>query len=243
MSKGKLARIAGFTVAAGATASLVGLAATGTGAYFSAAKTGSMAVSTGDVKVDTSGLNNLDFKGLLPENYKTQTVSYTATGTGPEDIYLAFDDPTNDAALNAFPANGANPLGRYGHLEVTGSQGTFQSYNLATDPAAPGVGQTVAGDCSINSAGLGGSSQEATSTNNQDNGSYVPYCPAPQYILLSKGLKSSDGQQSASITFGFTKLLKSAAAQDSPVSQIPFRIVAEQAGVSPTDVNTNNGNG
>jgi hypothetical protein len=247
MRKSKLARVAGFTAAAGATATLVGFAATSTGAYFSDAKNGNTNVSTGTVKVATGDINHLDFTDLLPGNFKTQQISYTATGTGPEDIYLAFDDPTGDGALNDKPAPGANPLGRYGHLEVDGSQGNFQSYNLTTDPAAPGVGQVVHGspdqDCNVNpDTGLGGSDQQATTTNNSDPGSYVNYCPAPQYILLSKNLQAGDGAQSASITFGFTKVLKGNAAQNSPVSHIPFRIVAEQAGVLPTDPNTTNGN-
>lgn len=254
MSKGKLARIAGFTVAAGATASLVGLAATGTGAYFSAAKTGSMAVSTGDVKVDTSGLNNLDFTHLLPANYKTQTVSYTATGTGPEDIYLAFDQ-ADDSVLNGINGQtygaGLDPLGRYGHLEVSGPSGTFTSNNLSTDSSQTVPG-TVSGDrtadCYENpSTGLGGSTDEATRASDPASPgsgavSYVNSCPAPQYILLSRNLKSTDGQQSASITFGFTKIMDNNSQQDSTVGQIPFRIVAEQAGVSPYDVNTTNGN-
>jgi hypothetical protein len=247
MRTSKIARVAGFTVAAGATATLVGFAATGTGAYFSAAANGNMKVNTGDVKVATSDISSLDFTNLLPGNFKTQQVSYRATGTGPEDIYLAFDDPSGDAALNAKAAPGANPLGRYGHLEVDGSQGNFQSYNLTTDPAAGGPGQVVHGspdqDCNINpDTGLGGSDQQAANTNNSDPASYVPYCPAPQYILLSKGLQSGDGYQTANLTFGFTKLLKSMAAQDSETSQIPFRIVAEQAGVLPSDPNTTNGN-
>jgi hypothetical protein len=243
MGKAKFARVAGFTFAAGATATLVGFAATGTGAYFSDAANGNTSVSTGTVKVATGDISNLDFTNLLPNNFKTQQVSYRATGTGPEDIYLAFDDPTNDAALNAKPVAGANPLGRYGHLEVDGSQGTFQSYNLATDPSAAAPGQTVAGNCNVNSnTGLGGSDQQATTTNNSDPGSYVPYCPAPQYILLSKGLQASDGLQSANVTFGYTKVLKNNAQQGSDVSHIPFRIVAEQAGVLPTDPNTTNGN-
>lgn len=257
MNKSKALRIGGFTLAVGLTASLVGFAAHGTGAYFSAAKDGNMNVSTGNVKVETT-TTSLDFTNLLPNDFKTQKINFEADGTGPEDIYLAFDNvsnPTNgDGALNAYanqPDGGPNPLGRYGHLEVTGPQGTFDSYNLSTDPAAPHPGYTVHNsgpkgtnqDCYTSATtGLGGSSQQAADTNNADPNSYVPFCPAPQYILLAKGVTSANGYLTGSITFGFTKILKGNAAQNSPTTAIPFRIVAEQAGVSPYDVNTTNGN-
>jgi hypothetical protein len=232
MRKSQLVRIAGFTVALGTTASLAGFAATGTGAYFSDSKAGNINVTTGAVTVATNDISGLDFTGLLPEQFKTQPVSYRATGTGPEDIYLAFNS-TADAAINGDAAPGANPLGRYGHLEVDGPAGSFDSFNLAANPDNKGDAS-----CGVNGNGLGGSNQEATSHNNADPNSYVPYCPAPQYILLSSGLKSTDGLQSANITFGYTKLLESG--QSSGLSQIPFNIVAEQAGVSPSDPNTAN---
>jgi hypothetical protein len=251
MSKSRIARAAGFTVAAGATATLVGFAATGTGAYFSAAANGNTSVSTGSVSLATGDISNLDFTNLLPGNFKTNQISYRATGTGPEDIYLAFDDPNGDAPLNALnsPPNGPNapsPLGRYGHLEVDGSQGNFQSYNLATNPSASAPGGTVAGDCNINAdTGLGGSSDQAERSPAANPGtgslSQVNYCPAPQYILLSKNLQAGDGLQSANITFGFTKVLDNNLQQLSDTSHIPFRIVAEQAGVLPSNPDTTNG--
>jgi hypothetical protein len=249
MSKTKIARVAGFTVAAGATATLVGFAATGTGAYFSAAADGNSSVSTGSVSLATGDISNLDFTNLLPGDFKSNQISYRATGTGPEDIYLAFDS-SQDAPLNALnsPPNGPNqasPLGRYGHLEVDGSQGNFQSYNLATNPSASAPGATVAGDCNINpDTGLGGSDQQADrAPNGAGTGalSLLSYCPAPQYILLSKNLQAGDGLQSAKITFGFTKVMDDNTQQASDTSHIPFRIVAEQAGVLPSNPDTTNG--
>lgn len=260
MSKTKIARVAGFTLAAGATATLVGFAATGTGAYFSDAKNGTASISTGSVEVHTGNISGLDFTNLLPGVYKTQQIQYASNGTGPEDIYLAFDQ-SGDAPLNAISNGGphGDPLGRYGHLAVTSDAGTFQSNNLHTDAAAGTPGSVVHNspdqDCNINSNGLGGSDALAVRSNAatpasgyyddgpMGNGTATDpaYCPAPQYILLAKGLLPSDGTQTASIEFGYTKLLESHLAQNSPVSSIPFRVVAEQAGVSPYDANTNNG--
>jgi hypothetical protein len=250
MRKTKIARVAGFTLAAGATATLVGFAATGTGAYFSAASSGNIAASTGSVTV-TSSPNNLDFTNSLPGVFKTQKVSYSVNGSGPEDVYIAFDQP-GDNRINGFSSD-SNPdaLGRYGHLEVDGPQGTFTSYNLSTDKSQT-VRGTVSGDPTADcyedpNTGLGGSSDQATRADDPaspGNGavSYVNSCPAPRYILLSKGLQASDGTQSANITFGYTKILDNNAQQASGPDTIPFRIVAEQAGVSPYDPNTTNGN-
>lgn len=251
MNKSKALRVGGFTIAVAATASLVGFTAHGTGAYFSAASDGNIAASTGHVKVSSSP-STLDFTNSLPGDFKTQQVTYKAIGTGPEDVYIAFDDPAGgDYALNGYSSDPAT-LGRYGHLQVTGPAGTFQSYNLSTDASqkANGGGRgTVSGDptadCYFNPVtGIGGSADMASivtdpSAPNYNKPSYVNSCPAPQYILLSKGLNATDPAQSAAVTFGYTKVLRSG--MDSPVAQIPFRIVAEQAGVSPYDANTTNG--
>src|SRR4051794_22508603 len=97
MSKTKIARIAGFTVALGATATLAGFAATGTGAYFSDAKTGNSITGTmGSIAItghDGTGLNNLNisFANMLPGEQQSKTVGFTNTGNNPEDVYVVFD--------------------------------------------------------------------------------------------------------------------------------------------------------
>lgn len=249
MSKTKVARLAGFTVAAGATATLVGFAATGTGAYFSASTDGNIAASTGGVHV-TSSPSTLDFTSSLPGVFKTQDVKYSVTGDGPEDVYLAFDQGAADYPVNGYPSD-AGSLGRFGHLQVTGPAGSFTSYNLSTD-GSQSVRGTVSSDRTADcyedpNTGLGGSDDQSTRVADPaspGNGlpTYVNSCPAPQYILLSKGLNPTDGTQTAHVTFGFTKIMDDNAQQNSAVGHIPFRIVAEQAGVSPYDPNTTNGN-
>jgi hypothetical protein len=230
MRKVQAVRIAGFIGALGVSAALITAATQGTGAYFTDSHAGAVNASTGDVKVNVSDLQ-LNFQNLLPGEFKTNSVSYTASGTGAEDIWLVL--PT-DGTASAFNGAGGGPtgLGRYGHFAVASPAGGFSSYNLATDPAGA-AGSTAS--CGVDANGHGGSNQQATSHDNNDPGSYVPYCPVPGAILLSSGL--TYGQTAtADVTFGFTKILKSG--QDGPLSPVAqFKIVATQAGVSPLDVN------
>ncbi|MGH9060525.1 MAG: hypothetical protein ACRDZY_13575, partial [Acidimicrobiales bacterium] len=80
MSKARVARVTGFVGALAASATLVGLAATGTGAYFSDTHNGEIDASTGNVSVGiTTADGKLSFTNLLPGNYQTQTIHYTAT--------------------------------------------------------------------------------------------------------------------------------------------------------------------
>jgi hypothetical protein len=230
MSKKTMAKVAGFTAALGVTGALVGVAASSTGAYFTDSHSGTVSASTGGVHVNTSDLA-LNFTSLLPGEYKTNTVSYTAAGTGAEDIWLVLPSDGTAGAFNGLGGSSA-ALGRYGHFAVTSPAGSFTSYNLSTDPTSPSTAS-----CGVDVNGHGGSNQEATSTNNADNGSYVPYCAVPNAILLDSNL--TYGQSgSADITFGFTKLLKSAAQEDSALASVAqFKIVATQHGIRPDDVN------
>lgn len=237
MNKSKALRIGGFTLAVGVTASLVGFAAHGTGAYFSAATDGTATMHTGDVKLvnDTS---NISFDNLLPGVDRSQTIQYQAAGSGPEDIYLALDQD-QDAALTAVATPGAVPLGRYGHFKVVSNAGGFNSYNLA---ASDGTGSS----CDTTAAtghNTVTAQHEATSASDYSN----PFCPAPKYILLDSNVTGANGIRTATVTFGFTRLLgnqnsgQPTNSNMDATSSIPFRIVAEQAGVSPYDPNTTNG--
>jgi hypothetical protein len=140
MRKSKIARIAGFTVALGATASLVGFAATGTGAFFSDSSPGTITGSVGSILVSVSGGNgststDFHFDRLLPGTPQTETITYTNTGNSTEDVYLTFPNATALSALN--------DLGTYGSVQVNnaGGQDVFDSTNLndntttCSDPA------------------------------------------------------------------------------------------------------------
>lgn len=234
MNKRTLAKLGGFGIAAATTAALVGFAANGTGAYFTASSDGHANVSTGSVNVNTAGINGIDFTGLLPGSYKTQPITYNISGsTANEDVYLELP---NDPALTAASTPGPDPLGRYGQLAVSGPAGVFSSYNLAADPGdATGETDASTASCKVDAYGRSadGVGQTTAAANHGDYS--LPYCQAPQFILLSYNMAPTDPTATANITFGYTGLLMGP--QNQSVSTMPIRVVAVQHGVSPTDVN------
>jgi hypothetical protein len=129
MRKSTVARLAGFTLALGATATLVGFAATGTGAFFSDSSPGTITGSVGSIQVSVSGGNgssstDFHFDRLLPGTPQTATITYTNTGNSPEDVFLTFPNATALSALNN--------LGTYGSVQVDNAAGqdVFDSTNL-----------------------------------------------------------------------------------------------------------------
>ncbi len=205
MSKAKAARIAGFTVALGATASLVGFAATGTGAYFSDAKAGNAINGTmGSIKIsghDGSGANSLgiDLTNMLPGEQQSKTVGFTNTGDNPEDVWVVFDQ----TALGSHDGQtGLNSLGTYGevHVDSNGSE-IFGSANLNDNATScpPGVGS--------------------------------PACnPLPHMLKLDDNLAPGS---SANWTFAFTPGAKFKNVQDLQVLNLPYTLVATQHGITP----------
>lgn len=222
MERKKALKVAGFTGAVCASVALVTAGVSATGAYFTDSHNGAINASTGGVHLNTTD-TSLNFANLLPGEFQTKQIDYQATGTGSEDVWLVL--PADGSADALTDDGNGDGLGRYGHFAVSAPAGTFSSYNL----------RQGSGGCGIDANGHGGSNQQASSTNNADPDSYVPYCAAPHAILLSSGLSSGQGG-TVSITFGFTKVLKSGA--DAPSAQIAkFQIVATQHGVRPDDVN------
>jgi hypothetical protein len=231
MQKAKAVRIAGFFGALCASAALVGVAATGTGAYFTDSHSGAINAGTGHIKVTVSpGDLQLNFDNLLPGEYKTNRVDYAAhPSDGAEDIWLVFpSDGTADAFIHT-PQSGATPLGRYGHFGVTSSGGaSFVSSNLSLDPAGGGTYNTSE-SCGIDANGEGGSNTTATDPSDHT----VPYCAPMHAILLQQNMHDGDSGH-ADLTFGFTKILT--APQDGPRTQVvQYKIVATQHGVRPDD--------
>jgi hypothetical protein len=113
MQKKKAAKISGFVAALCASGTLVGMAVSGTGAYFTDSHDGAINASTGHVKVNVSD-TTLNFANLLPGEPKTVNVDYVANGTGNEDIWLVL--PTNGGADALTDDGNGDGLGRYGHL-------------------------------------------------------------------------------------------------------------------------------
>jgi hypothetical protein len=230
MGISKAWRLGGFVVALGASGALIASATGATGAYFTDSHSGTVQSSTGTVRVNTSALT-LNFTNLLPGEFQTNDVNYTAAGTGAEDIWLVL--PAGGAyAFNGVAGGpgGDAALGRYGHFAVSSPAGSFTSFNLATvGTVTPHLGPS----CSVDGNGHGGSSAQAA-----DRSDYsVPFCPVPNAILLSSNL--TYGQSgTAHITFGFTKLMNDPAQQGLPLAPIAqFQIVATQHGVLPNDPN------
>lgn len=201
-----------------ATFALIAAASSTTGAYFTDSHGGTINASTGVVKVNAGDLT-LNFADTLPGVFQTKDVTYTAAGTSAEDIWLVL--PTDGSAVAFTGGSGSAALGRYGHFALTSPAGSFTSYNL-TSGASP---------CPVSANGHGGSdAQSAVLTDPPP-----PYCPVPNAILLSSNLTS--GQTgTAKVTFGFTKFLKGG--QGSTLGLVaPFKIVATQHGILPSDPN------
>lgn len=233
MNKSKSIRLAGFVGALCVSGALIGVAVSGTGAYFTDSHSGEIDAGTGHVRVAVDPADGkLNFADLLPGEYKTQTINYQAQGTGAEDIWLVFPTTSSTGAnpseaFTGAPDDGAGGgLGRYGHFAIASTDGAhFTSYNLsanrANDSSAP---------CPTNANGWGGSNQQAASTSD-----LLPYCAAPHAILLASNKTNGQGG-SATLTFGFTPLLTGP--QDAPTNKlVDFQIVATQHGVRPDDPN------
>jgi hypothetical protein len=237
MKKSKALRLAGFAGALCASGALLGTSISGTGAYFTDSHSGQINTSTGTVRVTTDPGDNgqLNFTNLLPGEYQDQPITYTAAGTGAEDIWLVFPT-TSTGGSNPSEAFTGNPndavgggLGRYGHFAVSSTNGAhFTSYNLnnpSTSPGDPGP------SCTTDPNGWGGSNQQATDKTDHS----VPWCAPANAILLASNLTNGQGG-TATLTFGFTPLLRSG--QGASLSKlVSYQIVATQHGVTPNDPN------
>jgi hypothetical protein len=116
---------------------LISVAVAGTGAYFTASAPGSISGNLGTVAVGISG-QNINFANLLPGASQTQTVTVQNTGTGNEDMYLAFNN--DNLAWSA-----VNDLGQYGKFTINGV--VYDNLNNKYADGTPGSGN-MPGSCS-----------------------------------------------------------------------------------------------
>lgn len=140
MFKTRLPRFAALLGVIALLTSLIGIAVAGTGAYFTDSKPGAVTGNLGTVSVAISG-QNINFANLLPGVDQTQTVAVQNTGTGPEDIYLAFDN--SNQAWSA-----VNDLGAYGIFTINGH--VFDNLNnqyAAGTSGAPVISTSQASGC------------------------------------------------------------------------------------------------
>ncbi|MCU4185708.1 hypothetical protein K6U06_15170 [Acidiferrimicrobium sp. IK] len=223
-------RVTAFCGVLAGSAALVGAAASGTGAYFSDSHTGTIQVSTGHIRVAPTSSLSLNYSGLLPGDYQTNTITYQAQpSSGTEDIWMVFPSSGGYQKFTGAPTDtGGGGLGRYGFFQVKGVHGLgFVSGNLAyprSTDKTPAV-------CATNANGDGGSATTAANKTNPP----PPYCPVPQAILLGSNLPGGYNG-SATVTFGYTGLLTGP--QDAPSTPlVGFQIVATQHGIAPGDPN------
>jgi hypothetical protein len=210
-------RLIGLLGTVAAVASLVGIAVSSTGAYFTDSKPGAIIGNLGTVAVDVSG-ENINFANLMPGTAQTQTVTVHNTGTDSEDIYLVFDNDN-------FAWSAVNDLGQYGKFVINGQ--TYDNLNNryeATNPGVPGTGTGTTGPC--------GTAQ-------------IPVNYLPHAIKL--GTLSTNQVWTFDITFEFNACLSDPAAQGATLwgaadSNFPtiapaplnFVVAAFQPGVDPT---------
>lgn len=226
MRKPTALRLAGFTLAAGLTASLAGVAASSTGAYFTDSHDGNLSGTAGHLRLSVSS-TALSFADLVPGDYQTRSIDYSTNSSGHEDIWMVFPSGAGYSALTGYkgdPDFSAGGLGRYGHFAVAnGDQVKFTSYNLQN--RAPGATDPI---CSVDANGNGGSNQQATSPTDTP-----PLCGVPQFIKLASDLPSGS-TGTIHMTFGVTGKWTG---QNVPATNAPFKIVATQAGVRPDALN------
>jgi hypothetical protein len=224
MFKNKTTRIAAFIGTLGASATLIGMAATNTGAYFTDSESGQIAGQTGHLTVDQRGGSyNLNFDNLVPGEYKDRTVAYHTGGDTNEDIWLYFPAGTQYGAFTG--AKGAvdsysdGGMGRFGHFAVKDNAGNpqFSSYNLQNQ---------ADGTSGCADANGHGSGPQATSETNTP-----PFCGVPHYMLLESNLPSGS-DRSFTMTFGVTGK-QTEQGQYAPPANVPFQVVATQHGVRP----------
>ncbi len=225
----KHTRIVAFIGTLGASATLIGMAATNTGAYFTDSESGQIAGTTGHLTIDKNNDFNLNFDNLVPGEYKDRVVGYHTGGDTTEDIWLYFPAGTQYGAFTGAKGTSSNGnvdgysdggMGRYGHFAVKDNAGNllFSSYNLQNQPdgtsgCADGNGH--------------GSNRPANSETDTDMG----YCGVPHYMLVESNVPSG-ADRSFTMTFGVTGK-QTQQGQYAPPANVPFQVVATQHGHSP----------
>ncbi len=217
MLKQRLPRFLALLGTTAVTASLIGVAVVGTGAYFTeVVGNGAINATTGSVDLKVNGSDTdaptINFDNLMPGTPQTTTVSVQNTGTGTEDVYLVFDN-----ANGAW--SGVNTLGAYGTFIIDGV--TYDNLNNKYAWGTDSSGQII--------------------SNIPSSGCYNVSRPAqikflPHYIKVAEGLTTT-ASKSFDISFGLHACMTSPLNELTPsfgVNPLNFSVVAFQAGVDPT---------
>ena len=232
MQRKKAIKLAGFIGALAASATLVSISVSSTGAYFTDSKDGSLAANSGHLKLTGVSETNLNFADLMPGEDQTQTVNYNVdVSSGQVDLWMVFDTSSSGYGHFSGTKNVAygpdsysdGGMGRYGHFAVgAGTDTAFQSYNLqmAANPANNCSDGTVPG-----SDGRGGSGVKSA-TNEE--------CGVPGAIKLAGNLDNG-ASGTVHVTYG---LSGKQTQQNQTEWTVGYRLVATQAGHAPSDLNT-----
>lgn len=231
-------RLGGFVAALGASGALIASATGATGAYFNDTRSGTFAGTIGSVKIDTSGGSgadhlNFNFANLLPGSVQTKSVSYTVTGSAPEDVYLVFPDKY---ALHA-----VNNMGTYGEVHVKSNGTEIWASNNLNDGLDASLaddghcGAQAPGGCwalpnvlklaSNVAPGHGGTMDFGFGLAAKWKGTSTEGATAFCYPLVYSG----DGNQADQVC-----------TSTNPQYGLPYQIVATQPGVLPNDPNNSN---
>jgi hypothetical protein len=224
VGKNSFFKIGGFVGSMALGAALVGAAVTGTGAYFTDSDGGSLKASSGHLTLNTDH-TNLTFADLVPGEDKVENIDFNVNASGKSDVWLVFSK--DDAGYAAWTGPKGDPLapgggmGRFGHFAVAynGGGALFQTWNLQNLP--PGSSDPV---CEVNAFGHGSGVRPV----NRDD--TPPLCGVPAAIKIASNLNSGDSG-AIGMTFGVTGRQT---VQNQQLPTVPFKIVATQAGISPT---------
>jgi hypothetical protein len=237
MDKKKGIRLAGFAGALCASAALVSLSVSGTGAYFTDSHGGSLSASSGHLTLDLNpAALNLNYSNLMPGQNVDKTINYNVgVSSGGVDVWLTFDH--DSVGYQQFTGGKHSPgwadggLGRYGYFKVSDSNGgtAFRTGNLSFDDYSVSSNNPRPGDCSTDANGRGGNDWIAT----QSDSHPTQYCGVPSAILLASNLQNADGG-TVTVTFGLNGFLQTEQNQAEP-GPLQFKLVATQHGISPND--------
>lgn len=230
MQHKKAVKLTGFVGALCASAALVSVAATSTGAYFSDSKNGSISASSGHLTLNANqAAMNLNWANLMPGENRDKAIDYSVdVSSGGVDVWLVFDP--SSAGYQAFTGGKGSPLasdgglGRYGYFKVADSNGgqAFVTGNLAYPD---GTNTWASGMCPTDTNGRGGSADIADTVAEKP-----PWCGVPAKILLASDVASGHGG-TVTMTFGLNGVLQTQQNQTEP--SVGFKLVATQHGQTP----------
>lgn len=199
-------RVAGFVGTLGVAAALFGAGASGTGAYFSDAKQGTVTGTMGSIRItafagggpDATGIS---FDKLLPGEAQEKTVRFQNTGQNSQDVWLVFNKADLGDGNASTHRQKINDLGTDAEIHLSNGAGeVFGSANLNDDPGCSSTG---------------------------------PACmPLPETLQVADNLAPN---KRGSFTFGFMPSadFSQSRYEDLPFLSLRYKLVATQHGVPP----------